>query len=395
MPQRPKIPRNVLIIAFVAFASGFGQDMITPVLPAYLAMLGISNAGIGLADGLLQGAVSVFRFVSGLLSDKYRDRKTFVFFGYILSSLSRPLLALTSGLGFTAALRTIDGVGKGMKDAPSDALVADSAAATIRGRAFGFHRLVDTAGSVFGPLAAAGLLFWLLPDLHTYRLIFALSIIPGLAALALIWFGIKERQSVKTERKSAPRAKLGWKFWLFTLGMSLAMLTKINDSLFLVRAHSIGIEAQLIPVLFAGFTLLYALASYPLGIWSDRIGKAPLITAGWLTLAIVEYGFSFDPHIAVVLILFALYGLFYALTEGSGRAFIADLVPAESRGSAYGIYYTAIGVAVIAGGYGLGRIWDHISPEAAFRLSALGSVFGFLVLLLFSILNKRRAMRAA
>jgi len=395
MPPRQKIPRNVLVVAFVALASGFGQDLITPVLPAYLAMLGVSNAGIGLADGLLQGAMSVFRFVSGVLSDKFRNRKFFVFLGYALSSVARPLLALTHGLGLTAALRAVDGAGKGMKDAPRDALVADSSAAQIRGRAFGFHRLVDTAGSVFGPLAAAALLFLLLPSLHTYRLIFALSVIPGLVALGLIWFGIKEKQTAKNEVQISKRVKMGWRFWLFTGGMSLAMLTKINDSLFLVRAHNIGVPVTWIPVLFAGFTLLYALASYPLGIWSDRIGKAPLITAGWLTLAVVEFGFSFDPHIVATLGLFALYGMFYALTEGSGRAFIADLVPAESRGSAYGIYYTSIGLAVIAGGYSLGKIWDHVSPETAFRVAALGSVFGFLVLLLFSVLTKRRAVRAA
>jgi len=289
----------------------------------------------------------------------------------------------------------LDGAGKGMKDAPRDALVADSAATNVRGRAFGFQRLVDTAGSVLGPLAAAGILLLFLPSLTTYRFIFALAIIPGLIALGLIWFGIQEKQKAVSQERGARSTKLGWKFWLFTLGMSLAMLTKINDSLFLVRAHDIGVPLTWIPVLFAGFTLLYALASYPFGIWSDRIGRAPLITAGWLTLAVVEFGFSFDPHIAVALALFALYGLFYALTEGSGRAFIADLVPTESRGSAYGIYYTALGLAVIAGGYGLGRIWDFVSPETAFRLASVGSLFGFAVLLVFSILNKRRRSPAA
>ncbi|MBI5654583.1 MFS transporter [Candidatus Uhrbacteria bacterium] len=380
MSTRPKIPRNVIIIAFVALASGFGQDLITPVLPAYLAMLGVSTAGIGLADGLLQGAMSIFRFASGILSDRYRNRKFFVFLGYALSSVSRPLLALVGGLPAIAFLRTIDGVGKGMKDAPRDALVADSAEAGIRGRAFGFQRLIDTLGSVLGPLTAAGVLILLSVSIKSYHIIFAIAAIPGVIALALIWFGIKEKQSTRYEVRGTAMAHLGWRFWFFAIGMSLAMLTKINDSLFLVRAHDIGVSIQWIPVLFAGFTLLYALLSYPLGILSDRIGKAPLIAAGWLVLAIVEFGFSFDPNIAATLVLFALYGLFYALTEGSGRAIIADLAPVQNRGTAYGIYYTLIGLAVIIGGYALGRVWDSMSPETAFRISAVGSLLGFLVL---------------
>lgn len=393
MANRPKIPRNVIIIAFVALASGFGQDLITPVLPAYLAALGVSNAGIGLVDGLLQGAMSIFRFVSGILSDRFRNRKTFVFLGYALSAVSRPLLALGGGLFGIAALRTIDGVGKGMKDAPRDALVADSAAAGYRGRAFGFHRLIDTAGSVLGPLTAAAILFALSPSLRSFHIIFALAAIPGAIALGLIWFGVKEPEK-RTLAAKTPRTKLGWRFWLFTLGMSLAMLTKINDSLFLIRAQGIGVPEQWIPVLFAGFTLLYAVLSYPLGILSDKIGKAPLIAAGWLVLAVVEFGFSFDPHIAATLILFALYGLFYALTEGSGRAIIADLAPAQNRGTAYGIYYTLVGLAVIIGGYALGRIWDGVSPETAFRLSALGSLLGFGVLLAMTLMGKRKAATA-
>lgn len=389
MPTHPKIPRNVIIVAFVALASGFGQDLITPVLPAYLTLIGVSTAGIGLADGLLQGAMSVFRFVSGFLSDRYRNRKSFVFLGYALSAVARPLLAIAGGLPGVALLRTIDGVGKGMKDAPRDALVADSSAAELRGRAFGFQRLIDTLGSVLGPLTAAGVLILFSVSVRSYHLIFALAAIPGAIALALIWFGIKEKQNTQYEVRGTRYAHLGWRFWFFTIGMSIAMLTKINDSLFLVRAHDVGVPVQWIPVLFAGFTLLYALLSYPLGILSDRIGKAPLIAAGWLVLSVVEFGFSFDPHIVATLMLFAFYGLFYALTEGSARAIIADLAPEQNRGVAYGIYYTLVGIAVIFGGYGLGHIWDTISPETTFRISAVGSLLGFFVLLAMVIIGRK------
>ncbi|OGL65599.1 hypothetical protein A3B21_03430 [Candidatus Uhrbacteria bacterium RIFCSPLOWO2_01_FULL_47_24] len=393
-PPKSKIPRNVIIVAFVALASGFGQDLIVPILPGFLAALGISRAGIGLIDGLLQGSTSIFRFISGILSDKFKNRKFFVFLGYALSSVARPLLALTGTLSAVATLRTIDGVGKGMKDAPRDALIADSAHEKARGRAFGFQRLIDTAGSVLGPLVAAGLLLLFLPTLSTYRLIFALAIIPGAIALALIAFGIREPKP--TERAPLQlRKKFPWQFWLFTGGTTIAMLTKINESLFLVRAHDVGIPIAWIPVLFAGFTLLYALLSYPLGIWSDRIGKLPLITAGWFVLAIVEFGFAKTPPFAATLFLFALYGLFFALTEGSGRALIADLVPQGARGSAYAVFHTIVGLGVILGGYMLGRIWDTISPATAFHVASAGSLLGFLVLLMLVLADKSTLSRAA
>ncbi len=390
--QKSRITRNVLIVSFVALASGMGQDLITPVLPSFLLAIGVSHAGIGIIDGLLQGVTSIFRFISGVLSDKFRNRKWFIFLGYFLSSVARPFLALTNSFTSVAVLRVIDGAGKGTKDAPRDALVADSSPEESRGRAFGFQRFIDTAGSVIGPLIAAGLLFWLTASLRTYRLIFTLAIIPGTVAIALIFFGVKE-----PERKTRPaiitRQPFHWKFWVFVFGMTVAMLTKINDSLFLVRAQSLGIPLAWLPILFAGFTLIYAVLSYPIGIWSDKIGKLPLIVIGWLVLSAVEFSFAHESTIGTALVLFAFYGLFFALTEGSGRAIIADLVPAESRGSAYAIYNTFIGLAVIVGGYGIGHLWDTVSPHYAFSLSSYGSLIGFAVLLVMLIFDRRQARR--
>ena len=377
-----RLPRNIIIVAFVALASGFGQDLVSSVLPGYLVLIGLSHASIGLIDGLLQGVTALFRFVSGVLSDKFKNRKSLVFLGYALSSVARPLLALTGAFWSVATLRVIDGVGKGTKDAPRDALVADSAPAHASGRAFGFHRFIDTAGSVLGPLAAAGLLFALTPSLGTYRFIFALAAIPGAVALGLIFFGVREPEALKRASKSNGTS-LPWRFWVFTAGMAIVWLSKINDSLFLIRAGDIGIPLAWIPVLFASFTLLYAVSSYPIGIWSDRVGKWPFITAGWFLLSAIEFGFAHGPSLLPALGLFAGYGLFYALTEGSGRAYIADLVPPEQRGSAYAIFYTVIGLAAIIGGFALGHIWDAQSPHDAFQLASYGTLIG--ALLLFTI----------
>lgn len=390
MEKRPSVPRNALVLAFVALASGFGQDLIAPILPGYLALLGMSRANIGLIDGLLQGTTNIGRFLSGWLSDRLNKRKQFVFFGYALSSVARPLLAFASSFAPLAGLRILDGAGKGIKDAPRDALVAEAAQTGASGRAFGFQRMIDTAGSVLGPLAAFGILLALAPTISTYRSIFALAAIPGAIALGLIWFGVREPKKTNAQIARSKSQKLPWRFWLFTTAMSVAMLTKINDSLFLVRGEDIGLPKTWIPLLFGGFTLVYALLSYPIGILSDRVGKLPMLVIGWAVLALTELGFSFDPSLPAALVLFACYGLFFALTEGSGRAFIADAVHEGARGSAYGIYYTAIGLSLIVGGYVLGSVWDRNTPELAFRIAAAGSVFGSF--LLFVLMKNGHAL---
>lgn len=170
--------------------------------------------------------------------------------------------------------------------------------------------------------------------------------------------------------------------------MTIATLTKINDSLFLVRAQDLGMHPAVVPLLFGGFTFVYAVLSYPIGILSDKIGKMPLLAAGWFVLALVELGFSIDPGLPLTLCLFAGYGLFFALTEGSGRAFIADTVASSGRGFAFGVYYTALGLALIVGGYILGSIWDKDTPEIAFRTAALGSLIGGFLLFFLTRTNK-------
>lgn len=385
--KRPPIPRNVIVVAFVALFSGFGQDLITPALPGYLALLGFSHAGIGLIDGILNGLTYVFRLISGLLSDRLRTRKHLVFIGYTLSSVARPLLAFVGGFIPIALLRGLDGVGKGTKDAPRDALVADSARTGEHGRAFGFQRLVDTAGSVFGPLVAGGLLITLGATLTSYRTIFLLAAIPGAIALVLIWFGIREPEH-RTTTAQKGRGPLPATFWIFTGTSALAWLTKPNDSLVLSRAAESGVPGAWIPLVFAGFTLVYALCAYPIGVWSDRAGRLPMIAVGWLLLALGEFGFAQATTLPSLFALFVLYGLFFAFTEGSGRALIADLVPSEARGTAYGIFYTVTGISIIAGGYLTGAIWDHYASVMTFTIAAAGSL---VAALLFGLLARRQA----
>ncbi|TAL20006.1 MFS transporter [Patescibacteria group bacterium] len=378
MSARQKIPRNAFILAFVALASGLGQDLVAPALPGFLLALGAARAEIGLIDGLLNGATAAFRLISGLLSDRLRQRKLLVLAGYALSSIARPLLAFAKTFPAVAALRLADGIGKGTKDAPRDALVAE-AAAEIRGRAFGFHRLVDTAGSVIGPLIASIILLYFAAGPEGYRLVFALSAIPGAIALALIIFGVREKKRAENPAKTGSRA-FPAAFWIFLAATTIAMLTRANDALVLVRAADSGVPAAWLPALFGGFTLLYALMSYPIGVWSDRLGRLPFLISGWLTLAVAEAGFALFQTTASVVAIFIFYGMFYALTEGTGRAFIADLVPENSRGTAYAVFHAATGAALILGGFGIGRVWDAVSLQAAFTTTAIGSAVAALIL---------------
>ncbi len=379
MTDRQKhLSRNVVIVAFVALASGFGQDLISPALPGFLLALGASHADIGLIDGLLNGATAIFRLVSGILSDNIRERKGLVFVGYVVSSLARPLLSLASSFPGVAILRIADGIGKGTKDAPRDALVAESSAG-IRGKAFGFHRLIDTAGSVLGPLAASGILIALGTGISSYRLIFLLSALPGLVALALIIFGVHEPEH-QGKKPASPKKQFPMVFWIFLFGSIVAMLTRANDAIVLLRASASGIPQAWIPAVFAGFTLLYAVVSYPIGVWSDRIGRLPFIVGGWAVLGLAEAAFAFSGS-ASILAGFVLYGLFYAMTEGSGRAFIADIIPFESRGTAYALFHASTGIALIIGGFAIGKIWDTASLATAFECAAVGSMVAALILL--------------
>jgi len=372
------VPPNVIALALVAFFSGFGQDMISPALPGFLIAIGASHTLIGLIDGLLNGSTALFRLVSGIASDRLRKRKELVLLGYALSSVARPLLAIAGPLATIATLRTMDGVGKGMKDAPRDALIAESSDGR-RGRAFGFQRLVDTAGSVVGPILATALLVLLGTTIWSYRLIFALAAIPGAIALGLIVFAVRENESTKQSRRTGHK-KFPLVFWIFLVGSILASLTRVNDALVLVRAGDLGVPVAWIPALFAAFTLLYAVCSYPIGIWSDKIGKLPILVAGWSVLAFVEMVFGASHSLLGAIPAFASYGLFYALTEGSGRAIIGDLVPDEIRGTAYALFHFSTGLALIVGGWGIGKIWDTGSPQTAFYLSACGSLVAALVI---------------
>lgn len=385
--SRRSIPRNVIVVAFVAFWSGLSQEMVTPLLPAYFAALGFSTAAIGLIDGAVNGAANFAKVVAGYLSDRFRNRKWFVFLGYALSAAARPALGFVSGLAPLAGARVLDGIGKGIKDGPRDALIADAAGKKASGRGFGFHRVVDTAGSVIGPLVAAAVVAYSATTAAGREKVFLLTAIPGAIVLALIVFGVREPAKAAPKKGRAAIGRLPPLFWWFTLISFVAVGSRMADALLLLRSRDFGVPAVFVPLLYSLFHLVYAGLAYPVGVWSDRVGKLPMLIYGWLLLGFVQLGFSFSdgrPWMAAAL--FAAYGLVFALTEGTNRAWISELVPANARATAYGIFNAALGLAAICAGVALGTLWDAVAPGFAFLLSSLGA---FLAAGLYLGLNRR------
>ncbi len=364
LPPRPALGRNVLALTLVSFFTDVSSEMIYPLLPVFLTgVLGASASFVGGIEGAAESTSSILKLVSGWWSDRIQRRKPLVVFGYALASTMRPLIAFARSATEVLVIRLSDRVGKGIRNAPRDALIADSIDPSIRGRAFGFHRAGDHAGGVLGPLIAFALLnWWAMP----MRQVFLLAAIPGAVAVLFTIYGVREEGPGNREAGSgdhisgravgsgegirlplpASRLPLPASFWstlgvilLFTLGNS-------TDAFLLLRATQLGVPVTLAPILWAVLHLVKATASTPGGALSDRIGRKPTLGAGWILYAAVYAGFAFASAPWQAWALFAVYGVFFGLTEGTERALIADIVPAERRGSAYGWYHLAVGLGM-------------------------------------------------
>ena len=362
--------RNVVALGWVAFFGGLAQDMIQPILPVfYASALGLSKEFIGLIEGALVSVVSLMKIAAGYLSDALGQRKPLVFVGYALSAISR------FGLGFAGsgtavfALRLGDGVGKGVKDAPRDALVAGSAGGRKLGYAFGVQRTLDTLGSVAGPVLAFWLLRVWLDHPNRYREVFWVAGLIAAIPLLLIGLFVTEGSVAVTKQRlsltvlKGPFAGLLAVMLLFTLGNS-------SDAFLILRAQDVGVSPVLIPIVYAVFNLVSALAAIPAGQLADRIGRRTMIAAGWGVYALTYLGFALVSTAWMIWPLYAFYGLFYALTEGSSKALVAELVPSATRGLAYGLYNAAVGVMALPASLIAGVLWARISPAAPFAFGA-------------------------
>ena len=374
-PLRRRFGRNVLALSAVSLLTDVATEMTYPLLPVFLAgVLGASATAVGTIEGAAESTAALLKLASGWLSDRSRRRKPLVVVGYGLASLVRPFIGLAQSASQVLAIRVVDRVGKGIRTSPRDALIADSVDPAIRGRAFGLHRAADNAGAFVGPLLAWALLRRHAGDLGALRSIFLLTAIPGALAVLMLLLGVRE--SPRAARNQTPsagpdvRTALGGRFWAFLAVLLLFTLGNSTDAFLLLRAGQLGVPTVLIPVLWALLNGVKSLSSLPGGALSDRVGRRPLLVAGWLVYAAVYLAFGLARAQWQAWALFAVYGLYFGLTEGVEKALVADLVPSDRRGAAFGWYNLAIGIGALPASLIFGAIWDRAGAPTAFSLGA-------------------------
>ncbi|MFL6193620.1 MAG: MFS transporter [Thermoanaerobaculia bacterium] len=368
-----RLGRNVLALSVVSLLTDVASEMTYPLLPIFLAtVLGASATAIGTIEGAAETTAAILKLVSGWWADRVRRRKPLVLLGYTIASVIRPLIGLAQSASQVLSIRVTDRIGKGIRSSPRDALIADSVDPAIRGRAFGFHRAADHAGAVIGPLIAFAILRWSTLDLRT---VFLLTAIPGALAVATLLFGVREAPRAQPEAGERGavdlKAPLNRRFWAYLGVLFLFTLGNSTDAFLLLRANQLGVAAALAPILWAMLHVVKSLSSTPGGALSDRIGRKPLIVAGWLLYAAVYFAFGRAGAEWQAWALFAVYGIYFGLTEGVEKALVADLVPAERRGTAFGWYNLAIGIGALPASLMFGAIWDRWGSVTAFDFGAL------------------------
>ena len=371
---------NVLALAAVSFLTDASSEIIAPLLPLFLVgTLGTSVRMVGLIEGAAEAVAALLKLASGWWSDRVARRKPLIVAGYTIASVVRPLVALAQSGSQVLAIRLVDRVGKGIRGAPRDALLAASVPVAQRGRAFGFHRAADHAGAVVGPLIALACLQGLgMPVRH----VFWVAALPGALAVLVALVFVRERRLTPAELKpvaspepvaaqaTATKAPLPRTFWSGIAPMVLFTLGNSTDAFLLLRASQLGVATALIPLLWVVLHLVKSASSTPGGALSDRLGRRPLIVAGWVLYAAVYAGFALAEAQWQAWALFAVYGAVFGLTEGSEKALVADLVPAAQRGTAFGWYHALLGIAALPASIVFGAVWDRWSSGTAFLMGA-------------------------
>ncbi|MBN2025460.1 MAG: MFS transporter [Actinobacteria bacterium] len=378
------LSRNVFVLGLVSFFNDLSSEMVYPLFPTFITeFLGAGAWFLGLVEGLADSVASMLNLFSGWISDHVRRRKALVVSGYSFSGLSRGCLALVAAPWQAAAAWFCNRVGKGIRTAPRDALIADSCGSEERGRAFGYHRSMDHTGALFGAAAASILItaFSL-----GYKTLFAIAFIPIAIGVLLLIFGIRER--VGPRREDEPRSvriSLSLKpydrrFKLLLIAVFVFTLGNSSDAFLLLRARQGGgFSLALLPALWGVLHVVKAAVSIQGGVLSDRLGRKKVILAGWAIYVLAYAGFAFLVGPSWIWMLFVVYGFFY-MTEGVQKAFVADLVPPEMRGSAFGIYNFTISITVLPASLLMGLLWDTIGPRYAFLVGACLAVAAMLIL---------------
>jgi MFS family permease len=374
-PKRERLleglPPNVFRLGLVSFFADVSSEMLYPLIPIFLTtVLGAPVAAVGLIEGLAEGTASVLGSVSGWWSDLIKRRKPLVFGGYSLSAVAKPLLGLAGAWPFALFARVLDRAGKGVRDAPRDSLLADSIEPKHRGKAFGWHRGMDSLGAVVGPLLALALLAALHGDI---RSILLLAFVPGIAGAALVLF-VKDKGSAARAAQRPALRLLPREFRAYLLVWGLFALTNSSDVFLILRARSLGFSTVAVVLAYTLYNLVYALASPVLGGLSDKVGRRRILRVGLVVFTAVYLGFAFARQAWMVWLLFGVYGVYIAATDGVGKALAIDLVPASLRGTAVGVFGMVSGIATVVASVVAGVLWDKVGPYAPFVYGAVGAL---------------------
>ena len=372
-----QLPRNVWAVSLTSFFMDISSEMVINILPLFLSnVLGVRTGLIGVIEGIAEATASVLKLFSGWLSDKLGGRKWIAVAGYGISALAKPFFLFTNSVGAIAGARWADRIGKGIRTAPRDALVADSVEPKQRGFAFGFQRAADTAGAMLGILIAL-LVVWLLQknsqalNLDTFRLIVLLSLIPAVLAVLSLAIGAKD-VTLKGQQDLPKFAfkSLGKPFVVFMVIVGIFDLGNSSDAFLVLRAQERGLSVMGILAMLAAFNLVYTLVSAPAGRISDRIDRKKMIIGGWVVYGLIYLGFAFAQAAWHVVVLYILYGFYYGLAYGTTKAMIADLVPENLRGTAYGTYNGILGILDFPASLIAGLLWQGAGAWPGFGPSA-------------------------
>jgi MFS family permease len=367
------------VTTVTSFLTDVSSEMILNLVPLFLAnVLGVSTAVIGLIDGIAETTASVLKGYSGWLSDKLGERKWLAVAGYSLSAIAKPFLYLAASWSGVLAVRFADRAGKGIRTAPRDALIADSIDEHHRGISFGLHRAGDTAGAMLGLIVALGVILLTQAqalDLsrRTFQLLVLIGIVPGLLAVLVLAVGARDIKIERKQDKTKPDLKfrdLNPDFRFFLVVVAIFTLGNSSDSFLILRAQERGLTVAGVLEMLIAFNLVYAALSGPLGALSDRVGRQRLIVGGWLVYSLLYLGFAVSSRAWHIWVLYVLYGIYYAAVEGTAKAMVADLIPPEQRGTAYGFYNATVGLMALPASLLAGVLWQGVGSWSGFGPSA-------------------------
>ena len=380
--RKKKLDKNIFTLGLVSLFTDISSQMIYPLLPIFLSsVLGVGIVFIGLLEGIAEATASVLKVFSGWYSDKLKKRKPIIFLGYSLSTIGKPFLYLATAGWHVLVVRFIDRVGKGIRTSPRDALVADSSLPEQRGKAFGIQRAMDRIGAFLGPLVA----FAILPVLNNnLRVLFLFAFFPALIAVLIIVFFLKEKQHLQDPSKQIKSISLkhfSRDFKLFVLILAVFTLGNSSNAFLVLRARDLGVKIVFIPIIWLIYNFVSSISSAPLGHLSDKIGRKKTTLLGFFVYGAVYLGFAFSNTQGLIWIFMALYGVYYGLSEGVLRAYVADLVEDKSvLASAYGIYHTVVGLCMFPASLIMGIFWQSFGPAVAFSFGAALSLIAAVLL---------------